>query len=99
MAVREAIALRDFRRASCCGKSASSPTDNCFVGIIRQGGLVECDRAHIRSRGGGVGNRPFMMEETPMTRQNQSRQTSKTELDLHELESVSGGCRKAGGEQ
>ena len=35
-----------------------------------------------------------------MTKQNQNRQTSKTELDLRELESVSGGtCRKAGRDQ
>lgn len=36
-----------------------------------------------------------------MTKQNQSRQTCKTELDLHELEPVSGGttCRKSGRDQ
>jgi hypothetical protein len=39
------------------------------------------------------------MEEIPMTKQNQNRQTSKTELNLRELESVSGGCRKAGRDQ
>jgi hypothetical protein len=36
------------------------------------------------------------MEEAPMTRQNQDQQTRKIELSLHELESVSGGTRKAG---
>ena len=41
------------------------------------------------------------MEEILMTKQNQNRQTSKRELNLHELESVSGGitCRKAGRDQ
>jgi hypothetical protein len=46
------------------------------------------------------------MEENLMTKHNQNRQTSKTELSLHgldlrELESVSGGitCRKAGRDQ
>ena len=31
-----------------------------------------------------------------MTKQNQNQQTRKIELDLHDLESVSGGTRKAG---
>jgi hypothetical protein len=44
------------------------------------------------------------MEEIPMTKQkqNQNRQTSRAELSLDELESVSGGaitCRKAGRDQ
>ena len=42
------------------------------------------------------------MEEIPMTKQNQNRQTSTAELSLDELESVSGGtitCRKAGRDQ
>ena len=42
------------------------------------------------------------MEEIPMTKQNQDRQTSRSELNLEELESVSGGtitCRKAGRDQ
>ena len=43
-----------------------------------------------------------MIEEIPMTKQNQDHQTSRTELNLDELESVSGGtitCRKAGRDQ
>jgi hypothetical protein len=42
------------------------------------------------------------MEEIPMTKQNQNRQTGRAELSLDELESVSGGtitCRKAGRDQ
>jgi hypothetical protein len=42
------------------------------------------------------------MEEIPMAKQNQNRQTSTAELSLDELESVSGGtitCRKAGRDQ
>jgi hypothetical protein len=40
------------------------------------------------------------MEEILMAKQNENRQTSKTELNLHELEAVSGGtCRKAGRDQ
>lgn len=43
-----------------------------------------------------------MMEEIPMIKQEQNRQTGRTELNLDELESVSGGaitCRKAGRHQ
>jgi hypothetical protein len=43
-----------------------------------------------------------MMEEIPMIKQGQNRQTGETELNLDELESVSGGaitCRKAGRDQ
>jgi hypothetical protein len=41
------------------------------------------------------------MEEILMTKQDQNRQTSKTDLNLDDLESVSGGitCRKAGRDQ
>jgi hypothetical protein len=42
------------------------------------------------------------MEEIPMIKQDQNRQTGETELNLDELESVSGGaitCRKAGRDQ
>jgi len=41
------------------------------------------------------------MKEILVTKQNQNRQTSKAELNLRELESVSGGitCRKAGRDQ
>jgi hypothetical protein len=41
----------------------------------------------------------LVMEEAPMTKQNQNQQTRKIELSLHELEAVSGGLhpRKAGG--
>jgi hypothetical protein len=43
-----------------------------------------------------------MMEEIPMIKQDQNRQTGETELNLDELESVSAGvitCRKAGRDQ
>jgi hypothetical protein len=38
----------------------------------------------------------LVMERAPVAKQNQNQQTRKIELSLHELESVSGGTRKAG---
>jgi hypothetical protein len=65
--------------------------------MIAESRPVECDKAHIWSGGSGLkGVRALVMEEALMTKQNQNQQIRKIELDLHDLESVSGGTRKAG---